>query len=119
MSDPPVDMERLNYVTEGELDSLREIVDIYIKQTEMQLGQIEVAILSQSAKEVQELAHSCGGASSTCGMVAVVAPLLELEKMGCQNQLTGATEQLAAARASFERIKQFLAALPEAITPGS
>ena len=117
MNGSPVDMERLNYITEGQRDNLREIVDLYLGQTEMQLGQIEAAIQSQSASELKALAHSCGGASSTCGMLALLAPLCELERMGGEEQLAGATEQLAIARASFEQIKRFLAALPEEIIP--
>ena len=110
-------MERLNYLTGGELNNFREIVDIYVKQTEKQLGQIQLAIQNQSANDVRALAHSCVGASSTCGMVAVITSLRELEKMGHEKQLTGAPESLAVARASFEAIKQFLAALPALTNP--
>ncbi len=113
---PPVDMERLNYLTGGDLNNFREIVDIYYKQTEKQLGQLNVAIQNQSANDVRALAHSCVGASSTCGMVAVITSLRELEKMGYEKQLVGASEKLAAARASFEQIKQFLATQPAATT---
>ena len=118
ISVPPVDMERLNYISEGDLDNVREIVDIYIRQTEEHLAQIKLAIQDQSATGVQALAHSSVGASSTCGMVAVIAPLRELERMGCERQLVGAMEHWAEAGAAFEQIKQFLAAQPGAIIPG-
>jgi len=113
--DPPVDMERLRYVADGDPGDLREIVDIYIRQTEEQLNQLDLAVQNLSAKDVQALAHSCVGASSTCGMAAIIAPLRELETMAREKRLSGAPEQLASARSSFEQIKQFLTTQPEAI----
>ena len=36
------------------------------------------------------IAHNCAGTSANCGMVAVVDHFRELERMGRENQLTGA-----------------------------
>ena len=113
--DPPVDMNRLLYITDGDPDTIREIVDIYIRQTEEQLSEIFRAIENQSAQEVHALTHSCIGSSSTCGMVAVIIPLRELEKMGCEGHLTGAQAKWDAARLAFEEIKFFLTAHTEAV----
>ena len=109
-------MERLRYITDGDLDNFREIVEIYIRQTEEQLSEIHLAIKNESANDVQALTHSCIGSSSTCGMVAVIVPLRELEKMGREKQLAGAPEQWTSARMAFERIKAFLVAQAEAMT---
>ena len=113
--DAPVDMERLLYITDADPGNLWEIVELYIRQTEEQLSEIFRAIENQSAEDVHAISHSCIGSSSTCGMVAVIAPLRELETMGMEKQLAGAREKWEAARLAFEQIKFFLTAHTEAV----
>ena len=104
---PPVDMERLMYFTDGNVNNLRDIVDIYVQQTEKQFLQLTDAIARRAAAEVRSVAHSCVGASATCGMVAVVAPMRRLEQLGYEGKLDEASEALPVARAAFERVRGF------------
>ncbi len=108
--EPPVDIDRLNEFTDGNLDSLRELVTLYLDQTTTQLDQLESAILAQSAPEVRRLAHSCAGASATCGMRRLVPMLRELERKGFENNLDGAAAICEDASREFERIRGFLEA---------
>jgi len=71
----PVEMDRLNDLTDGNADSLRELVDLFFKQTTQQLAQLEAAVRANKAEEVRRVAHSCVGASATLGMTRFV-PLL-------------------------------------------
>jgi len=87
---PPVDMERLIDFTDGNQDNLRELVTLYINQTSEQVEQLGVAVQTNQTMEVRRLAHSCAGASATCGMARIVAPLRELEMQGNDGKLTGA-----------------------------
>ena len=86
--DAPVDMARLLDFTDGDPDNLRELVTLYLDQTREQMGQIEAAIQAGAAQEVRRLAHSCAGASATCGMRRLVPLLRELERQGFEEQLT-------------------------------
>jgi HPt (histidine-containing phosphotransfer) domain-containing protein len=108
--EPPVDIERLNEFTDGNLDSLRELVTLYLDQTATQLEQLENGIEAQSAAEVRRLAHSCAGASATCGMRRLVPMLRELERKGFENKLEGAAGICDDASREFERIRGFLEA---------
>jgi signal transduction histidine kinase/two-component SAPR family response regulator/HPt (histidine-containing phosphotransfer) domain-containing protein len=105
----PVDMDRLMYFTDGNLASLRDIVDIYLQQTEKQFEQISQALQRRASAEVRALAHSCVGASATCGMVAVVNPMRELERLGQEGRLEEAPAVLESSRAAFNRIRGFFA----------
>src|SRR5262249_48167138 len=79
---PPVDMERLLDFANGNPDNLRELAELYMQQTSRQVEQLTAAVKNGAAEEVRRLAHSCAGASSTCGMT-VISPLLrELERQG-------------------------------------
>jgi len=108
--EPSVDIDRLNEFTDGNLDSLRELVTLYLDQTTTQLEQLEAAIQSQSASEVRRLAHSCAGASATCGMRHLVPMLRELESMGFESKLDGAAQICENANREFDRIRAFLEA---------
>jgi CheY-like chemotaxis protein/HPt (histidine-containing phosphotransfer) domain-containing protein len=108
--EPPVDIDRLNEFTDGNLESLRELVTLYLDQTTTQLEQLEAAIQAQSAAEVRRLAHSCAGASATCGMLRLVPMLRELEHKGFENKLEGAAGICKNASREFERIRAFLEA---------
>ena len=111
--EPPVDMERLLDFSDGNLANLQELVDLYVKQTAGQLEQLEAAVAAQNAQEVRRLAHSCAGASATCGMAKLVTFLRDMEKKGFEQKLDGTPELCAQAVKEFERIRDFLAAYLE------
>ena len=105
---PPVEMERLLDFSDGSVENLRELVTLYLKQTDEQLEQLAAAAEAGSAPEVRRLAHSCAGASSTCGMVRIVPLLRELERQGEEKKLVNAVELSRQAREEYERIRKFL-----------
>jgi len=105
---PPVEMDRLLDFSDGSLENLRELVTLYLKQTDEQLEQLAAAAAAGSAAEVRRLAHSCAGASSTCGMVRIVPLLRELERQGEEKKLVNAVELSRQAREEYERIRKFL-----------
>ncbi len=109
-ADPPVEMDRLLDFTGGNADNLRELITLYLNQTTEQLEQLEAAVGAGAAPEVRRLAHSCAGASATCGMRRLVPLLRELERQGQEEKLTTATELIQEVGREFGRIRQFLEA---------
>jgi HPt (histidine-containing phosphotransfer) domain-containing protein len=109
-SDPPVNMERLHDFTSGNADDLRELINLYLKQTGEQITQLIAAVKAGSAPEVRRLAHSCAGASATCGMGGIVPLLQELEREGDQGKLTNAVELSQRVEKEFNRISDYLEA---------
>jgi HPt (histidine-containing phosphotransfer) domain-containing protein len=106
----PVEMDRLNDLTEGNADSIRELVDLFLKQTTGQLVQLEAAVRANKADGVRRVAHSCAGASATLGMTRFVPLLRELEKQGASGALTTAAQVYEDAAREFKLIQNFLAA---------
>jgi HPt (histidine-containing phosphotransfer) domain-containing protein len=106
----PVEMDRLNELTDGNADSLRELVDMFFKQTTQQLAQLEAAVRANKADDVRRVAHSCVGASATLGMTRFVPLLRELEKQGASGTLTTAAQVYEEAAREFKLIQNFLAA---------
>jgi CheY-like chemotaxis protein/HPt (histidine-containing phosphotransfer) domain-containing protein len=108
--EPPVDMERLLDFTDGNPDNLRELVTLYLTQTSDQMGQLTAAAQAGDAQEIRRLAHSCAGASATCGVRQLVPLLRDLERQGADGKLTTAAEVCRQAVREFERIRAFLEA---------
>ena len=111
--DAPVDMARMRDLTDGNLDNLRELVEMYFNQTQKQFVQLREAIRDNKADAVRRVAHSCAGASATLGMTHLVPVLRQLEKLGASGTLTGVESICENAAAEFERIREFLKAMPE------
>ena len=105
---PPVDMARLLDFSDGSMESLRELVTLYLQQTTEQLEQLMAAAKANSATEVRRIAHSCAGASSTCGMLRIVPLLRELERQGDERKLVNPVELCQQCNREFESIKKFL-----------
>jgi HPt (histidine-containing phosphotransfer) domain-containing protein len=117
---PPVEMDRLNELTDGNADSIRELVDLFFKQTSQQLVQLEAAVRANKADDVRRVAHSCAGASATLGMTRFVPMLRELEKQGASGTLTTAAKFYEDAAREYKLIQDFLATQlnPAAPPPG-
>jgi CheY-like chemotaxis protein len=69
----PVDMARLLDFTNGSPENLRELVTLYLTQTREQLQQLRAAVTAAAPADVRRLAHSCAGASATCGVRGLVS----------------------------------------------
>jgi CheY-like chemotaxis protein len=106
--EPPVEMDRLMDLGGGDQESLRELVDLYLKQTTEQIAQLETAVRANQAEQIRHVAHSCAGASATLGMARLVPFLRELERQGKAGQLTNAEQLCADLAREFRRIQDFL-----------
>jgi CheY-like chemotaxis protein len=111
--EPPVDMDRMRDLTDGNADGLRELVVMFLKQTHKQFEQIGAAIRDGKAEDVRRVAHSCAGASATLGMTRLVPRLRELEKLGASGTLPGADRICAAGLREFGRVQEFLKTQPD------
>jgi HPt (histidine-containing phosphotransfer) domain-containing protein len=107
-TEPPVDMDRLHDLSDNDPGGLRDLVELFIKQTTGQLEQLAAAIRQGDAKSVRSVAHSCAGASATCGMNQFVPMLRQMEKQGMEGKLDNLDQQLLAASQEFARIRDFL-----------
>jgi PAS domain S-box-containing protein len=107
-SEPPVDMERLYLAMGDDQEELADILDVYMSQMSESLTKMNGAIAAGDAVEVDLIGHNCAGVSANCGIVALVGPLRELERMGRENQLAGAAKLCTHVVREFERVKAFL-----------
>jgi signal transduction histidine kinase/HPt (histidine-containing phosphotransfer) domain-containing protein len=117
VEEPPVEMDILNDLTDDNADSLRELVDLFFKQTTQQLELLEAAVRANKAEDVRRVAHSCAGASATLGMTRFVPLLRKLERQGASGTLTTATQVYEDTAREFKLIQNFLAAQLNSAAP--
>ena len=110
LPEAPVEMERLRELTDGNPDTLRELITLYLDQTGGQLPQLQAAVKAGQAPEVRRLAHSTAGASSTCGMRRLAPMLRQLEHQSAEGSLEGAAELATASTPNSLCIRHFLEA---------
>jgi signal transduction histidine kinase/HPt (histidine-containing phosphotransfer) domain-containing protein len=109
----PVDKARLLDAVGDEGRIPAEFVDFYRSQMSEELHRLRTAIRSGSAEEVTQVAHGCAGMNANCGMLAVVGPLHELERMAREGNLNDAEVIANQVNVGFERIHLFLTAMLE------
>jgi CheY-like chemotaxis protein/HPt (histidine-containing phosphotransfer) domain-containing protein len=105
---PPVDMDRLNDFAGGSLESFNELAGLYIRQTCEQIQQLHAALHENDAERASRVAHSCAGASATCGMIAIVAPLRQMERLSQEGDLASAARLIPVIECEFERLRRYL-----------
>jgi CheY-like chemotaxis protein/HPt (histidine-containing phosphotransfer) domain-containing protein len=109
----PVDLDRLLDLTDGSAENLRELVEMFLKQTNSQFEQMLGAIDGNNGDALRRLAHSCAGASATLGMTQMVPRLRELEKLGAAGTLSDVKPVFAAAAHEYQRVQEFIKSRPE------
>jgi HPt (histidine-containing phosphotransfer) domain-containing protein len=105
---PVVDIQRLVEFSGGSQENFEELVDLYLKQTAEQIATMRGALAQKEATRVSRVAHSCAGASSTCGMMAIVPLLRKLEHSAAEGELSAAPQLIEDINGEFERIKVFI-----------
>lgn len=105
---PPVDKKRLldSVGQDGQIPA--SFVEFYGSQMSEELNRLYLAIRLKSAEEVIQIAHGCAGMNANCGMLAVVGPLRELERMARAGTLDGAKLIADQVTVGLERIQVFL-----------
>ncbi|MCS7091137.1 MAG: response regulator [Verrucomicrobiota bacterium] len=107
-TDPAVDFDRLMEFAEGDLNNVRELTTLYVEQTTQQLSQLQAALAAGNAAEVRRVAHSCAGASATCGMRRITPLLRRMEASAEAGNLSELPGLLAEIEHEFQEIQQQL-----------
>ncbi|HEY1171996.1 MAG TPA: response regulator [Verrucomicrobiae bacterium] len=118
-SAPPaklLDVDRLNDFSEGNREAAQELVDLYLQQTREQMERLKAQHASRIANDVQRTAHSCAGASATCGILVMTPLFKRVEHLAAEGALDQITPLLDELETSFNlvqaELRDYLATLP-------
>jgi CheY-like chemotaxis protein len=107
-ADCPVNLKHLHEVMGTDSEEVHELVELYLEQMAHKLERLSEAIQTEKASEIELIAHNCAGVSANCGIVNVVGPLRELERMGREKTLEGAAALGVQVSREFERASRYL-----------
>jgi len=102
-----VDMDRLMEFCGGSAENFAELAGLYLKQTADQIEQMTTALRHERPDKAARVAHSCAGASATCGVNVIVPLLRQIELLADEGNAPAAEQLLNSVRAEFDRIKAF------------
>lgn len=91
---------------EGDEDLLRELVDIFLSQSWMQIQELQAALAVGDAKTIWNQAHSLKGAAAGLGAEALSRRAAQLEKAGKEGDLTAVSGLLQAVEEELSRFQK-------------
>ena len=110
------DAQALRNRTGGDAELGREIIDIYIQNTPIQIEEIKTAVNQQETEKAQRSAHSLKGASALVGAQLMEKAAFEIE-MATQNiEINAILEMIDKLEKDFEEFKNHLKNL-DILTP--
>ena len=101
----PLDLERIDDATGGDLEFLSELVEIFLEDADLRLEELEQACGSADPVEVRKTAHKLKGSSANIGAVGLMSIAKRLEEMGLASDLAGANDHLDTLRSEYARVK--------------
>lgn len=104
----PIDLTSALERTGGEMDFLKELLDMYIKGFKEKYTEIKDAIKLKDAGQVQELSHSLKGSSASLGLTPLQKTLFQLETAGRERDLSIAEKNIELLLIQFNELKTYL-----------
>ncbi|HYM00460.1 MAG TPA: response regulator, partial [Blastocatellia bacterium] len=97
-----LDAEELLRNVRGDMDFLKEIVEIFIGQYPEQLSELRLALAAGDAGHVAEIAHKIKGAIGSLRAISALDAVSRLETLGRAGDLTNAAEAATALETEIE-----------------
>jgi len=95
----------------GDLELLRELIDIFREECPQLMGEMREAIAARDGETLERVAHKIKGAVGNFSAPAAVEAALRLEMMGREGDLAGASDAYADLEQSLQRLDPALTAL--------
>ena len=105
---PVFDMDHAREITDGDMEFLKELIEIFKTDCPEKLAGISRAIKEKDFKALDETAHSLKGSSGNLGLTRVYELSWELEKMGKAKNMEGANKTFKQLEEELERFKNFV-----------
>jgi len=104
--DAPFDTERALDVVGGDLELLREVVDVFFEEAPDLLREIREGIEQRDATRVRKAAHSLKGSVGNFGAEPAYEAARKVESLAEQNDIDGAAEALKSLEIELDRFRK-------------
>ena len=105
---PVVNMDHVREITDGDMEFLKELIEIFKTDCSEKLAGISLAIKEKNFNALDETAHSLKGSSGNLGLTRVYELSWEIEKMGKEKNMERANKTFKQLEEELERFKNFV-----------
>lgn len=113
----PIDRDRIDDATGGDLEFLKELVEIFLDDTKLRFVELNDELTKGDAEAIGRTAHKVKGSSANMGATVLMKRAHELEQMGKGGDISGAPEAVKALEAEFARVEAALTELAGSLGP--
>ena len=113
----PVNVQRLNDITDGDLAFEQELIESFLTDTERHVTDLESAVREEDDEALMLQAHAIKGASANAGAGRLEEIAVRLEGICIEEESEKAHKLLEDLRSEFQRVRQFLQAHVESNQP--
>jgi len=103
----PIDLASALERTGGEMDFLKELIDMFIGDFKEKHTALKDAVNQKDAVRVQELAHGLKGSSANLGLTPLQETFFQLETAGRDNNLFDAEKKIGLLQIQFNELKTY------------
>ena len=100
------DREQLEHLAGGDKAFEKELLQLFVRDTENTLAQLEAAVSSENQTAVQSLAHYIKGASANVGAVGMSRAAAQLEKLAKTGNLKAASSSFRQLQALHQAVRR-------------
>jgi HPt (histidine-containing phosphotransfer) domain-containing protein len=108
MDEIPLDLERLNDISRGKVAFQQRLVQAFVKNAQLGLEQIRLALELNDFITVEQQAHRIKGASANVGVRLMPNVAAQLERQAREKTLEGAKDRVETLERQLEQVKAFL-----------
>lgn len=105
---PPIDMEQLNQISEGDIEFEVEVLQVYTEDVTQRIEIIREALAVSNSSQIMKESHHIKGSSSNVGALQMRSLAIQLESLNLQQEQEKALEILEAMIAAMQLIELFI-----------
>ena len=103
-----LNFDRLQDSAGGDPELVRELIDLYVENTDSQLPALSDAVALGDGEASRSVAHGIKGASAAMGAEEAAEAFRQLEVLGRGGEASGLDEALRVAQAAYRRARERL-----------
>jgi len=104
----PVNVQRINDITDGDLVFEQELIESFLADTERHVTALESAVREEAGEALKLHSHAIKGSSANAGAIRLGEIAVRLEEIHVDKESERALELLKDLRSEFERVREYL-----------
>jgi len=104
----PVQIERIQEISDGDTDFERELILSFLSDMEPRFSALDTHVQEKNAEGIHQEAHAIKGSSANAGAKGMQEIAARIEIMGASGEMEAAPEALESLKSEFWQVRDFL-----------